>query len=98
MRLPHEDMRAAQRCIDQLSHHIGRLERRFGRGLETRRLRTDADHLREGLALLAMATAGKPPVPPAPEPIEIPEAPYDRRLWHDADDEGLGTRHGPGRP
>lgn len=98
MSLPDEELRAAQRCVDQLTVHIDRLERGFGPGLETRRLRADARHLREGLALLAAAAGGRPPAAPDTEPIAIPEAPYDQRLWQDADDEGLGARHGPGRP
>ncbi|RMI43097.1 hypothetical protein [Streptomyces triticirhizae] len=99
MSLHEEELRAAQRCVDQLAVHIGRLEREFGPGLETRRLRADAEHLREGLALLAAVGGARPPAAPsADEPIAIPEAPYDRRLWKDADDEGLGARHGPHRP
>ncbi|SOD61057.1 hypothetical protein SAMN06297387_102473 [Streptomyces zhaozhouensis] len=96
----HDELRAAQRCVDQLTVHISRLEREFGPGLETRRLRADARHLREGLALLAASPGRRPDASAAAdaEPIAVPEAPYDRSLWRDADDEGLGARHGPARP
>ncbi|GAA3868909.1 hypothetical protein [Streptomyces sedi] len=103
MSLSHDELRAAQRCVDQLTVHIDRLEREFGTGLETRRLRADARHLREGLGLLAASHGDRPDASgtsgtSGAETIAVPEAPYDRDLWRDADDEGLGARHGPARP
>ncbi|RBM11827.1 hypothetical protein [Streptomyces sp. PT12] len=94
----HDELRSAQRCVDDLARCVARIERELGRGPETRRVRSDTEHLRESLALLA-ATAPKdraPHVPPArAELMRVPEAPYDERLWAGADDEGVGTRRGP---
>ncbi|WP_049578287.1 hypothetical protein [Streptomyces sp. SBT349] len=90
----HDELRSAQRCVDDLARCVARLEREFGRGLETRRVRSDTEHLRESLALLAAAAPGEPATTQG-EFIGVPEAPYDERLWTDADDEGVGSRRGP---
>lgn len=92
--MPHDALRAAQRCLDDLARCVSQLERQLGSGLEVRRVRSDAAHLRESLALLADAAPDRrAPVSPT-EMISVPDAPYDNRLWADADDEGLGARHG----
>ena len=57
-----------------------------------RRVRSAAAHLRDSLALLqdsAPAASGQRKV----EMVTIPDAPYDRGLWADAEDEGLGSPH-----
>ena len=93
-----DEMTSVQRCLDDLTRCVTRLEQQVGSGLEMRRVRSDAEHLRESLALLRAATAG-PDTPPAPRPemVTIPDAPYDSALWTDAEDEGLGARdrHAP---
>ncbi|MEU2563769.1 hypothetical protein ABZ626_31225 [Streptomyces longispororuber] len=76
-------------------------------GVDFRRVRMDTDHLRESLALLRAATsaapdpagappagpaAAVPPPPPRPPMVPVPDTPYDRSLWTDSDDEGLGAR------
>ncbi|NGN63457.1 hypothetical protein G5C51_06005 [Streptomyces sp. A7024] len=92
----HDELTAAQRCLDDLTRTIGRLQSSPGVGeLEIRRVRTDTEHLRESLALLrdaAPRSAG-----PQPSVVRIPDQPYDRSLWSDCDDEGLGAsdRHAP---
>ncbi|WP_190131725.1 hypothetical protein [Streptomyces mashuensis] len=99
-----DDLTAIQRCLDDLDRAVARLERALGRGgLEVRRIRTDAGHLRESVALLradgppAGAAAG--PVPrqqPQGRPlpmVPVPDTPYDSSLWTDADEEGLGSRN-----
>jgi hypothetical protein len=94
----HEELRAAQRCVDDLARCVSRLEQELGSVLEVRRVRNDTNHLRESLELLTAAQpsglAAPPPDtgagPRAAEPIRVPDAPYDHRLWADADDEGLG--------
>ncbi|TDC22662.1 hypothetical protein E1265_15160 [Streptomyces sp. 8K308] len=93
----HEELAAARRCVDDLTHRVLNLERALGPGIETRRLRGDAERLRESLALLAAAAAAAHPAgaPAAPDLVPVPDTPYDDRLWVDADDEGLGTRRGP---
>ncbi len=93
----HDELTAVQRCLDDLFRSVGRLEQQIGSGgLEMRRVRTDADHLRESLALLREAAPGLGQ-PRRPELVAIPDTPYDSALWTDTDDEGLGARdrHAP---
>ncbi|AGP55247.1 MULTISPECIES: hypothetical protein [Streptomyces] len=90
-----DDLTAVQRCLDDLVRSVSRLEQRVGAGgLEIRRVRTDADHLRESLALLRETA---PVERSRPEMVPVPDAPYDSALWSDVDDEGLGARdrHAP---
>jgi hypothetical protein len=75
---------------------VGRLENQFGSGgLEMRRVKADADRLRESVALLRDAAPGIER-PKRPDLVPISDAPYDKSLWTDTDDEGLGAHHGPG--
>lgn len=93
----HDELRTAQRCLDDLARCVSRLERELGdSGLEVRRIRSDAEHLRESLSLLS-AAAPSPRGAPEEEMISVSDVPYDRRLWTDADDEGVGARdrHAP---
>ncbi|MDQ0599174.1 regulator of replication initiation timing [Streptomyces canus] len=93
----HDELTSAQRCLDELLRYVKRLEQQLGSGgLEMRRVRMDADRLRESLALLrdadpALAKAKRPDL------VSIPDTPYDNTLWTDSDDEGLGARdrHAP---
>ncbi|GHB76191.1 hypothetical protein GCM10010377_78260 [Streptomyces viridiviolaceus] len=88
----HEELTRIQHCLDDLSRSMGRLEQQIGSGgLEVRRVRTDADHLRESVALLREAAAA-PEAPKRPDLVTISDAPYDLSLWTDTDDEGLGAR------
>ncbi|GAA2335071.1 MULTISPECIES: hypothetical protein [Streptomyces] len=90
-----DDLTAVQRCLDDLVRSVSRLEQRVGAGgLEIRRVRTDADHLRESLALLRETA---PVERSRPEMVPVPDAPYNSALWSDVDDEGLGARdrHAP---
>ncbi|MGW7658498.1 hypothetical protein ACWGMA_42790 [Streptomyces asiaticus] len=90
-----DDLTAVQRCLDDLVRSVSRLEQRVGAGgLEIRRVRTDADHLRESLALLRETA---PVERSRPDMVPVPDAPYDSALWSDVDDEGLGARdrHAP---
>ncbi|MFF4798462.1 hypothetical protein ACFY1U_08605 [Streptomyces sp. NPDC001351] len=92
-----DDLTTMQRCLDDLSRSVGRLEKQLGSGgLDMRRVRADADHLRESVALLR-ETASSPSTPRKPELVTIPDTPYDPSLWIDTDDEGLGARdrHAP---
>ncbi|MFF7606791.1 hypothetical protein [Streptomyces parvulus] len=87
----HDDLSSMQRSLDELSRAVARLEQRLGSGgLEVRRVRADADHLRESLALLR--TTAAPDAPGRPDLVPIPDTPYDGSLWTDSDDEGLGAR------
>ncbi|GAA2592196.1 MULTISPECIES: hypothetical protein [Streptomyces] len=86
----HDDLSSVQRSLDELARAVTRLERQLGPGgLEVRRVRTDADHLRESVALLRAAA---PDAPRRPDLVPIPDTPYDGSLWTDSDDEGLGAR------
>ncbi|MDT0547074.1 MULTISPECIES: hypothetical protein [Streptomyces] len=90
-----DDLTAVQRCLDDLVRSVTRLEQSVGtQGLEIRRVRTDADHLRESLALLRESAPGERS---RPEMVLVPDAPYNSALWLDVDDEGLGVRdhHAP---
>ena len=86
-----DDLTSLQRCLDDLARSVGRLEQQIGGGLEMRRVRTDADHLRESVALLKEAAPGLT-TPRRPDLVSIPDTPYDTSLWTDSDDEGLGAR------
>ncbi|MFJ3232878.1 hypothetical protein [Streptomyces sp. NPDC086787] len=93
----HDELTSVQRCLEDLVRSVGRLEQQLGSGgLEMRRVRADADHLRESLALLREAAPG-PGGPRRPELVTISDTPYDISLWTDSDDEGLGARdrHAP---
>ncbi|MEU8466852.1 hypothetical protein AB0F30_02800 [Streptomyces sp. NPDC029006] len=88
----HDDITSAQRSLDDLLRSLGRLEHHLDRGsLEMRRVRLDADHLRESLALLRAAVAA-PDAARRPDLVTISDTPYDISLWTDSDDEGLGAR------
>ncbi|MET7289671.1 hypothetical protein [Streptomyces sp. NPDC005573] len=93
----HDDLTSVQRCLDGLQRSLGQLERQLGSGgLEMRRVRTDADHLRESVTLLRQAVT-RPDTVGVPDLVTISDTPYDITLWTDADDEGLGARdrHAP---
>ncbi|MFJ9178137.1 hypothetical protein [Streptomyces sp. NPDC102360] len=95
----HDDLTAVQRCVDDLARAVGRLQPQLedvAGGPDLRRVRADTAHLRESVALLRESAAG-PDVPHRPDLVTIPDAPYDRSLWTDSDDEGLGARdrHAP---
>ncbi|MCZ0987120.1 MULTISPECIES: hypothetical protein [Streptomyces] len=93
----HDELTTVQRSLDDLYRSLGRLEKQLGSGgLEMRRVRMDADHLRESLALLRDA-ASSPAAPNRPDLVTISDTPYDISLWTDSDDEGLGARdrHAP---
>ncbi|MEW2509673.1 hypothetical protein [Streptomyces sp. NPDC046870] len=87
----HDDINAVQRCLDDLNRSVSHLEHQLGGALEIRRVRLDADHLRESVALLREAAAA-PAMPRRPDLVTISDAPYDISLWTDSDDEGLGAR------
>lgn len=93
----HDELTSVQRCLEDLTRSVGRLEQQIGSGgLEMRRVRADANHLRESVALLREAAA-TPASQRRPDLVTISDTPYDNSLWIDSDDEGLGARdrHAP---
>ncbi|TXS56740.1 hypothetical protein [Streptomyces sp. t39] len=77
----HDELTAMRQHVDELTRRVGRLEQ----ALE---------------AALRGAAPARPGVPKPPVPgdlVTIPDTPYDRSLWTDSDDEGLGARdrHAP---
>ncbi|MGW0992619.1 hypothetical protein [Streptomyces sp. NPDC002520] len=92
----HDELTSVQRCLDDLNRSLGNLEKQIGSsGLEMRRVRMDAGHLRESVTLLRESV--NTPASKQPELVSISDAPYDISLWTDSDDEGLGARdrHAP---
>lgn len=88
----HDELASVQRCLDDLIRSVGRLEEQLGSGgLEMRRVRTDAHHLRESVALLRETAATAVPRKRL-DLVTISDTPYDPSLWVDTDDEGLGAR------
>jgi hypothetical protein len=87
----HDDLTSVQRRLDDLMRCVARLDEHAGDSLDMRRVRSAAGHLRESLVLLqeSVPAAGRR----APEIVTISDAPYDRGLWADAEDEGLGSPH-----
>jgi hypothetical protein len=88
----HDDLTSVQRRLDDLMRCVARLDEHSGDTLDMRRVRSAAAHLRDSLALLqdsAPDAADRRKV----EMVTIPDAPYDRGLWADAEDEGLGSPH-----
>jgi hypothetical protein len=96
----------AGRCLDELDRALRAAQARMDTsgpcGLDFRRVRTDLVHLRESLALLcdtSAARSGTPTVgaqwaPRTLPMVDVPDTPYDPAMWQDADDEGIGCRHG----
>src|SRR5262245_38636228 len=89
-----DDLTAVQRRLDDLVRCLATVEPQVGHTLDMRRVRTDADHLRESLTLLreSVRRGGSCAVVREQEMVTVPDTPYDPSLWQDAEDEGLGAR------
>ncbi len=96
-----DDLTAVQRRLDDLVRSLATVEPQVGHTLDMRRVRADADHLRESLTLLrdSVRNGGCTGRGREQEMVTIPDTPYDRSLWSDGDaeEEGLGARdrHAP---
>jgi hypothetical protein len=88
----HDDLATAQRALTELERAVRALKLHFGPSLDMRRLEEDVSRISSDVALL---TETAPPAGAgARRTLEvIPEEDYDRSLWQDADDEGLGGLH-----
>ena len=88
----HDDLTSVQRRLDDLMRCVARLEEHSGDTLDMRRVRSAASHC--GTAWACSRTRRRPPQEQRKvEMVTIPDAPYDRGLWADAEDEGLGSPH-----
>ena len=82
-----------RRSIGQLRHCVDALRADFGDTPGVRRLVNDVERLE--IDAVDLAEAPTPPKPRAgeggkPDVVVVPDTPYDRNLWLDADDEGVG--------
>ncbi|MHC3469553.1 hypothetical protein ACYF6T_12635 [Streptomyces sp. 7R007] len=95
----HDELVHARHALDDLVRAVDRLQIRLGNGLDVRRTRADADHLREDLDLLRQSAAGLESTPQSARSqiVFIPRTPYDPSMWAGCEDEGIGARHGPER-
>lgn len=87
---------AVDAAVAQLDSAVTDLRRAYGDTIGVRRLTSDVRRIAEDLAELGDPLPGH--VPPPAAPLEtIPDDPYDRSMWTDAEDEGLGApdRHAP---
>lgn len=87
---------AVDAAVAHLDSAVTDLRRAYGDTIGVRRLVSDVRRIAEDLTELGGPMPGH--VPPPAEPLEtIPDAPYDRSMWTDAEDEGLGApdRHAP---
>ncbi|WP_255952374.1 hypothetical protein [Streptomyces odontomachi] len=100
-----EDLTLAQRYVDDPCRTVGRGAQEIGDGPDVRRVGTGTGRLRESITLLRESTAAATPMATTrrPEPVVIPDGPYDSSQWtkrdnlDGLDDEGLGAqgRHAP---
>ncbi|WUV84827.1 hypothetical protein OG552_23515 [Streptomyces sp. NBC_01476] len=88
----HDDLTSVQRRLDDLMRCVARLDEQAGNSLDMRRVRADAGHLRESLTLLRESVPGSA-AGRTVDMVPVPDAPYDRGLWADAEEEGLGSPH-----
>ncbi|SHF39175.1 hypothetical protein [Streptoalloteichus hindustanus] len=89
------EMAALHRAMGELRQRVGELRSRYGDVPPVRRLVNDVERLD-----IDVADLGGLPTAPAPrtegkgpEIVHVPDTPYDPKLWHDADDEGVGGYH-----
>ena len=95
----HDELVRTRHALDDLVRAVDGLQSCLGDGLDVRRVRTDADRLREDLDLLGQGVAAQDPNhgPVQPQVVFIPRTPYDPSMWAGCEDEGIGSRHGPER-
>lgn len=91
-----EAVRAVRSSLAGLDASVAALSQVYGETLGVRRLRSDVRRLREDLDELGSPAPGHRPPPPE-ELVPVPDTPYDRSMWTDAEDEGFGApdRHAP---
>jgi len=88
----HDDLATAQRALTELERAVRALKLHFGPSHDVRRLEEDVARIHQDIALVAEAAPATGGAPRRTLEV-IPEGEYDRSLWQDADDEGLGGLH-----
>jgi hypothetical protein len=92
-----QDSRATvEAALARLDRAVAALRDEYGPTLGTRRLMSDVRRLADDLDELGDPAPGHH-ASRQDELEEIPDVPYDPRMWADADDEGFGApdRHAP---
>jgi len=88
----HDDLAAAKRALGEMQRAVRSLKLHFGAEHDMRRLEDDVQRVAFDLGMLSEQAPA--PGSSARRSLEvIPEREYDRDLWKDADDEGLGGLH-----
>jgi hypothetical protein len=82
-----------QRRLDDLCRVAPRLEDPLANSLDMRRVHAGTRPLRDSLTLLR-ESAPRTAAAKRPEPVTIPDAPYDPKLRSGAEDEGPGSPYG----
>lgn len=90
-----QSLDAVRRAVSELAQAVEALRRSYGETLGVRRLDSDVKRLSENLDHLGEPDPSH--VEAETELQEIPDTPYDRSMWKDAEDEGFGApdRHAP---
>ncbi|MCC9710730.1 hypothetical protein E4N62_39160 [Streptomyces sp. MNU76] len=96
--MPPAAIRELLGTVDRLAHCVGSLRSSgFGEPPALTRLADDVERLRLHVRALVGEPADTMSARPStgdPAIIAVSDIPYDARLWHGADDEGVGG-HGP---
>ena len=93
MTLVDEDIATARRAVQGVERAVQSLVRHYGDTVDGRRLLADVGRLGTDLDLLcgrAPAAAKAPTTATPPQREVIPDTPYERDFWMDAEDEGIG--------
>ena len=93
MTLVDEDIATARRAVQGVERAVQSLVRHYGDTVDGRRLLADVGRLGTDLDLLCgAAPAAKASTPTATPPQRevIPDTPFERDFWMDAEDEGIG--------
>jgi hypothetical protein len=90
--MPRTEITELRRTIGQLRQCVSALRFRYGDAPVVRRLVDDVERLDSD----AVVFGDVPTAPSSARPSDrsdvviVPDTPYDRSLWQDADDEGVG--------
>jgi len=76
-----------RRCVTSLQHRYGDTPTMRRVVIDTERIAGDLELLELDAGELEHATHA---VPSHGEKIQVPDTPYDREMWRDIDDEGVG--------